>query len=69
MSTPIGHSGEAWPESLATLPEHSTTPFERQLMATANNLSFSLSGPPGTQPPYLLVGGSHVDVDYHKHNQ
>lgn len=40
----------------------------RRPTATANNLSFSLAGPPGTPPPYIVVGGSYVDADYPNFN-
>jgi hypothetical protein len=40
----------------------------RRPTATANNLSFSLAGPPGAPPPYIVVGGSYVDVDYPNFN-
>jgi hypothetical protein len=42
--------------------------FGRRPTATANNLSFSLAGPPGAPPPYILVGGSYVDADYQEFN-
>lgn len=32
----------------------------RHPMATANDLSFSLAGPPAAPPPYIVVGGSYA---------
>jgi hypothetical protein len=42
--------------------------LSRRPTMTTHNLAFSLAGPPGAPPPYLLVGGSYVDADYQNFN-